>query len=89
MKSTFNPKHGNALHKALNGAEWLPGAQKLEAEREMAELECARRLRAVDSLQMLSSAERTSLKLIAEIHRVEDIEALERGEFAHCRKARW
>ena len=89
MRSTFNPRHGNALHKALNGAERLSGAQKLEAELEMVELECARRLRAVDSLQMLSSAERTSLKFTAEVHRVKDIEAIERGEFAHCRKARW
>jgi len=87
--TTFKPKHGGALHRALNDTHLMTGTQKLEAEQEMAQLECNRKQAAVDSLQMLSDAERTSLKMSVEILRLRTIEAFERGEFSYFQNSRW
>jgi len=87
--TTFRPRHGGALHKALNDTHLMTGTQKLEAEREMARLECDRKQAAVDRLQMLSDAERTSLRLSVEILRLRTIEAVERGEFSYFQNSRW
>ena len=89
MQSTFKPRTGAALYRALNSTLWLSDSQRLEAEREMVNLDCDRKQRAIDGVQMISDKERVSLKLIVEIERLRRLEAVDRGEFSYCRKSRW